>query len=237
MRVDFDEPALAVFAPDKTRLLFPLARVSRVIVTGVVDWSMRALFACADAGIAVVFIAESGEIRCRWLGRVQQKQGFLQLYSELLERNDAVQHYQDWFAGMQRMAVRSTARRLGLSDWQLADAESLNKLLLKTVPNEGVFTRNILQGFILSAVLQYLSDLGLDTGDFIVAGGKIQLADDLTAILLWDYYPVLVSWHKKSEIKREMAAWAGLFEQRRQRTEHLLRGLMNRLHQCLRAAG
>ncbi len=39
MRVDYEEPALSITQPDKARQLFPLQRVSRVIVSGSVDWT------------------------------------------------------------------------------------------------------------------------------------------------------------------------------------------------------
>ena len=83
-RVVFDEPALRVVVMDKADQLFPLSRVSRVVCSGVVDWSMSALLACADAGVNVLFLAKNGELRGRWLGQSQQRQLLAQRLVDLL---------------------------------------------------------------------------------------------------------------------------------------------------------
>ncbi|WP_305908192.1 CRISPR-associated endonuclease Cas1 [Methylomarinum sp. Ch1-1] len=234
IKVEFDDPALAVSVPDKSRQLFPLARVSRVIVSGSVDWSMAALFACADAGISVIFLTDGGKVRSRWLGSLRNRQSFMQNLQEMLQKTDAEVFYRNWYAGMQRMAVRSTARRLGFSDWQLADADCFNGWLDDYLDAEWSAVVGRFNGMLVSAVLQYLGDLGLDSGDDSVAGERFFLADDLAALLLWDFYPPLVCLRKQSGVCPDHAGLVVLFERRKQRIEHLLRGLLNKLHQCLR---
>ena len=233
MRVNFDEPALSIVAPDKARQLFPLSRISRVVVSGPVDWSMSALFACADCGIGIVFLCETGEVRSRWLGKVQSRQNFVQLYVELLQRVDSLQRYQDWYSAMRRMAVRSATRRLGFTDWQEADARTLNAWIQQALPEHCLSVQKVLQGFLLSSVLSYLGDLGLDARSECWADERINLADDLSQLLLWDFYPALFVWVGKGSAEPCQAALIRFYEQRHQRVEHLLRGLLNRLHQCL----
>ena len=65
-RVVLDEPALRIVVPEKADQLFPLSRISRVVCKGVVEWSMSALLACADAGITLLFLENNGEVRARW---------------------------------------------------------------------------------------------------------------------------------------------------------------------------
>lgn len=234
--VEYDEPALVVTEPDKSRLLFPLVRVSRVVVCGEAEWNMAALFACADAGIAVVFMSASGELRGRWLGSLAEKPRLLQQFTELLRGPDASLHYRDWFAAMRRMAVRSAARRLRFADWQTADADSLHHWLQRELPDDWRLAGDILRGFLLSFVIQYLGDFGLDGGETGIDWAGVRLADDLAALLLWDFYPVLVSRHRsfaKAPDKRHLAA---LVDRRGRRVEQLLRGLLNRLHRCLSEA-
>lgn len=233
MRVDYDEPALVVSAPDRSALLFPLSRVSRVVVCGYVDWSMTALFACADAGIAVLFMTESGGVRSRWLGEVENGPLLLSQFGVMLRRPEALPRYQDWYAGMRRMAVRSAARRLRFADWQSATADSLEGWLRRTLPQPWFEAAAVLRGFLLSVVLGYLADFGLESGDSGVHWGAINLADDLADLLLWDFYPLLLSRHGRGDAVPDKQRLAAVLQQREVRCQQLLRGLLNRLHQCL----
>jgi CRISPR/Cas system-associated endonuclease Cas1 len=49
--------------PEKADQLFPLSRLSRVVCKGIVEWSMSAMLACADAGINLIFLHKNGELR------------------------------------------------------------------------------------------------------------------------------------------------------------------------------
>lgn len=231
--VDYDEPALTVSAQDKTRQLFPLTRVSRVVVTGRVDWTMPALFACADAGVAVVFLHDNGEVRSRWLGCVRNRQNLLQLFVDFWQRADALEHYGNWLAGMERMAVRSCARRLGFIDWQDADAAGLKAWLNRFQEEGWQGLDRLLSGFLLAQVLNGLSDAGLDARSDFLHDDRINFAGDISALLLWDFYPALLAWRRKSASPPDHRTLAGFYEGRTQRTENLLRGLLNKWHQCI----
>jgi CRISPR/Cas system-associated endonuclease Cas1 len=100
-RVVFDDPALRVVVTDKADQLFPLSRVSRVVCSGVVDWSMSALLACADAGVNVLFLAKNGELRGRWLGQSQQRQLLAQRLVDLLARPDGLGRYENWYLAVE----------------------------------------------------------------------------------------------------------------------------------------
>jgi CRISPR associated protein Cas1 len=231
MQVDYEEPALQVTMPARARQLFPLLRISRVVVSGYVLWSMEALLACADAGIAIVFIANDGEIRARWLGCNNRRQRLLQSVLDMLQCCDAFDRYQDWLRGMRRMAVRSAARRLGFADWRDADALALEMWLENTgqVGWQGVETR--LQSLLMSTVLAYLGEYGLDARSGGLLQGRLNLPGDLCTLLVWDFYPALYVWqkrcHNQSTGHRDLIEF---YERRSQRTENLLRGTMNKLH-------
>lgn len=233
MTVGFDEPALVVNVPDKTRQLFPLARLSRVLVEGKAEWSMAALLACADAGIVVVFLNDQGEVRGRWLGRPCVESALLENLAALLERSEGVEQYRDWFAGMRRMAVRSAARRLGFSDWKDADYNALESWAQQALTPDWLALRKPIQGAVLTAVLRYLQDVGLDVGSERHASDRIFLADDLAQLLALDFLPMLQSWRRQYGDPPERKVLYGLIEQRSRRLEHLLRGLLNKLHLCL----
>jgi hypothetical protein len=233
MEVDYDEPALAVSAPGKARQLFPLPRVSRIVVTGSVDWSMPALFACADAGVAIVFLSTGGEVRGRWLGCVRHRQNLSQLFSDFWQRADALERYQDWFAGMERMAVRSSARRLGFVDWQEADATGLSSWFAQSQSRLGPDLAQSLAGFLLATVLHALGDAGLDARSDCLLDEQVDFAADLRRLLLWDFYPALSAWRGKCLTPPDHQALIGFYESRSQRTESLLRSLLNKWHRYL----
>ena len=111
-RVVLDVPALRVVVPDKADQLFPLSRISRVVCKGVVEWSMSAMLACADAGINLLFLHINGEVRARWLGQGSERQSLTQRLVDLLARADGFQCYENWYLSMQKMAARSFARRM-----------------------------------------------------------------------------------------------------------------------------
>ena len=234
MRVALDKPALSVVTLENTRQLFPLTRISRVVVSGAVDWSMPALFACADAGISIVFLNESGVVRCQWLGSSPKKTSIVELFSGLLQRQDASQCYQNWSVAMQRMAARSSARRIGLIDWREVDVKVFEEWIKQSLNESWLPIISLLKGYLLSLVLQYLVDLGFDAQCDFILDGQFNLADDLTEMLLWDFYPSLLLWYQRSYQQPERVLVVKFYQQRCQRAEHLLRGLLNRLHQCLR---
>lgn len=233
MRVMLDQPALSVITVEKTRQLFPLTRISRVVVSGSVEWSMPALFACADAGISVVFLNELGLARCYWLGTSPKKSSLVQLFCDLFQRLDAVEHYQNWLLAMRRMAVRSAARRIGLTDWQEVDLKVFDERLKQSLNKGWLPIKSKLKSCLLSSVLQNLGDLGFDAQCEFLVDGQFNLTDDLTEILLWDFYPALMLWYQRSSEVPDQVLVINFYQQRCQRVEHLLRGLLNRLHQCL----
>lgn len=233
MSVDYEEPALKVNVPNKSRQLFPLPRVSRVIVTGAAVWTTQALMACADAGVPVVFLRESGEVRGQWLGNSRYRRDLVQLFSDALQRTDTADRYQDWFAGMQRMAVRSAARRLGFDDWREADAAVLKAWFERSQSRSWYCVNESIQGFLLSSVLLELGRLGLDARSECWRDQRFNLAEDFCRLLFWDFYTALMRWQTKSQGPPDHQAVIVFYENRLQRTEQLLRGIINKWHRWL----
>ncbi len=233
MNVIYDEPALVVNVPNKTRQLFPLSRVSRVLVSGHAEWSMGALFACANAGVSVLFLDATGEICGRWLGRSCQNYNFLQSLFQLLDNPAALPRYQNWRAGVERMAARSAAKRLAFKDWQTADLNELQVWSKQNLSTDWQQIQVWLQNVVFSSVMQYLQSFGLDANNEFSANTRINLTDDLVRLLSLDFLPALTNWQKKYHAVPEQNELLFLFEQRSHRLEHLLRGALNKLHQSL----
>ena len=233
-RVVLDEPALRVVVPDKADQLFPLSRVSRVVCKGVVEWSMSAMLACADAGINLLFLEKSGEVRARWLGRGGERQSLTQRLVDLLARADGLERYENWYLSMEKLAARSFARRMGLQDWREVSINELRQRLRQNLSDEGAFRANVLKGLVHSEVLEWLPDCGFCSDDEALLTSDLDLASDLSRVLLWDFYPALLA-ADEPDTNTALAAMAMLHHQRSDRLYLLFKSTINKLHQFLLA--
>lgn len=233
-RVVLDEPALRVMVPDRADQLFPLTRISRVVCKGVAEWSMPALLACADSGINVLFLHKNGEVRARWLGIGSQRQSLTQRLVDLLARADGLQRYENWYLSMQKLAARSFARRMGLADWREVSINDLRQWLALTLSDEGASRANVLQGLLHSEMLIWLPECGFCSDDEALLTGSLDLASDLSNLLLWDFYSSLLTADEPGTMK-PLVAMGELYQQREDRSYLLFRSTINKLHQFLLA--
>jgi hypothetical protein len=233
-RVVLDEPALRVVMPDMADQLFPLTRISRVVCKGVVEWSMSALLACADVGINLLFLEKNGEVRARWLGRGNARQSLTQRLVDLLARADGVQRYENWYLSMQKLAARNFARRMGLVEWREVSINELRQRLALSLSDVGQYRANLLQGVLQSELLSLLPECGFCSDDEALLTSDLDLAADLSKLLLWDFYPALLA-TDDPDTTMTLAAMAMLYQQRADRFYLLFRGTINKLHQFLLA--
>ncbi len=233
-RVVLDEPALRVVVPDKADQLFPLSRISRVVCKGVVEWPMSALLACADAGINLLFLEKNGEVRARWLGRGGERQSLTQRLVDLLARADGEQRYENWYLSMQKLAARSFARRMGLVEWREVSINELHQRLALSLSDEKAFRANVLQGLLHSELLNWLPECGFCSDDEALLTSDLDLAADLSKLLLWDFYPALLAADEPDE-STALAAMAVLLQQRSDRFYLLFKSTISKLHQFLLA--
>lgn len=234
-RVVFDEPALRVVMPDKADQLFPLSRISRVVCKGVVDWSMSAMLACADAGINLLFLQKNGEVRARWLGRGSERQFLTQRLVDLLVRADGLERYENWYLSMQKLAARSFARRIGLVEWREISINELRQRLSLSLSMKAQHHANLLQGLLHSELLSLLLDCGFCSDDETLLSSNLDLALDISQLLIWDFYPSLLTADEADDGLPSLAAMAALYQERADRFYLLFRSTINKLHQFLLA--
>lgn len=231
-RVVLDEPALRVSVADKADQLFPMSRVSRVVCKGVVDWSMSALLACADAGITVLFLQKNGELRARWLGRASQRQSLTQRLLDLMARTDGPGLIENWTLAMEKMAARSFARRIGLLNWREVPVPTLRRQLFVSLAGEGRNRANLLENILHAELLVWLPEAGFAGDDEAIMASNLDLAVFLSRLLMWDFYPLLLD-SDATASEAPMQAMARLFQQRADRGYLLFRSAINKLHQFL----
>ncbi|EIC29981.1 CRISPR-associated endonuclease Cas1 [Methylomicrobium album] len=231
-RVVLDEPALRVSLPEKADQLFPLSRISRVVCKGVVEWSMSALLACADAGIFVLFLEKNGELRARWSGRGGERQATAQRLVDLLARADGPALYENWMRSMEKLAARSFARRAGMADWREAPVIGLRFQLADGLGPEGRHHAHLLLSLLHAELLLWLPEAGFG-GDEALQDGELDLAAFLSRLLLWDFYPLLLGGEMETGGEPPMQAMASLFHQCEDRCYLLFRSTINKLHQFL----
>jgi len=233
-RVVLDEPALRVVVPDKADQLFPLSRISRVVCKGVVEWSMSALLACADAGINLLFLQKTGEVRARWMGFGIARQSLTQRLVDLLARADGMQRYENWYLSMQKLAARSFARRMGVTEWREVSINELKHQLALSLSDDGQYRANLQQGLLHSELLIWLPECGFSSDDETLLTGDLDLASDLSKLLLWDFYPTLLATDEPDNVMA-LAAMAELNQQRADRSYLLFRSTISKLQQFLLA--
>lgn len=231
-RVVLDEPALRISLTDKADQLFPLSRVSRVVCKGVVEWSMSALLACADAGISVLFLEKNGELRARWLGCVSERQSLTQRLLDLLARADGPWLYENWTLAMEKMAARSFARRIGMPDWREVPVATLRRQVFVSLDSEGRHRANLLENMLHAELLVWLPEAGLCGDDEAIMASDPDLAVFISRLLMWDFYPLLLDTRAESDAS-PMLAVARIFQQRADRVYLLFRSTINKFHQFL----
>lgn len=232
-RVTWDDPALRIIVPDRADQLFPLSRISRVVCLGGVEWSMQALLACADAGIQLLFLEKNGEIRARWLGQSGKRQRLTQRLIDLLSRAGGPALYANWLLSMEKLAARSCARRIGVCDWRERPAVELHQQIRHALGQNGRHHATLIQNILYSELLIWLPECDFERDNEILLSMELDLAADLSQLLLWDYYIALLDPDAVERGGNSLQVTAELFQQRQERCYRLFRGSINKLHQFL----
>ena len=193
LRVALDGPALCIRRPAKATVLYPLARLARVVSRGAVNWDCEALLGCAEAGVPVVFLHRDGTVRGYLFGggRLGRDPHDL-LYTRLrarLTRPGGMARYGAWRDGMTRAAIRVLGQRLGLA---LAnhEAESLRQALARTRrryagAGECALIEGRLRGLSAGLGADVLAEAGLDAARWRALDFNFDLAGDLADLLGW----------------------------------------------------
>lgn len=240
-RVERDGPALRIARPGRAERWFPLRTVSQVVSATQVEWETAALLGCAEHGISVSFLDEQGTVQARLLGRAGERLELRQRLADFLLRPDWRALYGQWLTAVERMAVRSVVRRSGLGWGEPPTGRALRRMFREaalSMDAVDAYERigGVVHGLLLALITQALADQGIG-GDF-EGVDDLQLAEDLTGVVFWDFQLARMAWledclrdgRRDLPGREEIVAF---FEARRQRTQRLADGLVNRLHRWL----
>ena len=235
--VDLEDPALKISVPDQADQLFPLQRISRVIVSGGVQWHTDALLACANQGITVTFLDENGDVIARWLGKSLERQRFLQRLSDLISRADGQELYDSWYQGMERMVVQSAAKSLLKQSHRVVTADELQAFLneqqqnLTIQPVKAVY--DSIGGLVFAQVVQLFHENGLNAESELLHEQWLDLPRDFAKLLLWDLQIPLLIWLESSTVIPNFRKRVEFYDARSTRISRLCQGLTNKLHRWL----
>lgn len=127
--VRLDGPALRVCVPGEADRLFPLRRLSRVLVSGPVEWQTDAILACAGQGVPLVFLDREGGCRARVTGPPgTDVRGLFGRLVALLDRDDGPDRYAAWQRAMAQRARLESFRELP-SRWYDGREVTLRRLV------------------------------------------------------------------------------------------------------------
>lgn len=240
LTVELDGPALRIRQPDRAAMLYPLARLARVLSKGEVHWTCAALLACAEAGVPVAFLDGNGGVRGYLFG---PSSGDDTLYLRLrasLRRSDGLSRYADWRRAMTDHARRALEQQLRQADVGLIPGLAWRGLTpvgpraVGAAPDRVVLGR--LRGPLAGMSAQLLVEAGLNAAR-LADLEPLNLVDDLAELLGWALAePVLTAARRRAEPEsagRDERDWVALVEGRRDEVFRFGRLLLGRLRQWL----
>jgi hypothetical protein len=245
--VCLDGPALCVQREERAEQLFPLQRLSRIYTGTRVHWSSEALLACAERGIAILFVDEQGNIEARLLGRPGERDEMYARFTEFLLLPQAPDMYQHWLDGMRRRIAYWAAVRVD-APAAMRDPRRcrqwIERLAIGYAHRQGdERSRQWLRALAYHWMQSHLLDLGFGAGTELAQIGEPSLARDLAELLMWYIEPARIGWlrrrnlaaqHKHEPVRLPRHAEAvRLFESRNARIAKRGRDITSSLHRWL----
>jgi len=186
--VEFAAPALRVAAAERAATFHPLARLSRVLSRGPVDWAGDALIACLEAGVPVLFVGDDGQLRGLLDPARSDPAGLGDHLRCALESPDWPGRYDNWRHAQQHRLIVHLASALG---WRIADLRpvsvrrQLDQMLLRRWqrPPQRLLAPYV--PLLRASVATELTAAGIDPGISAGTWGGIDLTQELVGLVTW----------------------------------------------------
>ncbi len=246
-RVVLDGPALCVQREARAEQLFPLQRIARVHSSDRVDWSIRALLACAEHGINVLFISDEGIVVARLLGRPGEHDELLLRFTEFMLLPQAGDMYALWLRRMRARIAHWAAARLGAPsgarDPRSCRAWIEHQAIQYAGRRGAERTRQWLRSLAYQWMHAHLQELGFGRNTELGQAGEPSLSRDLAELLMWYLEPPRIGWlrrrfdaarHRRETLRLPRHAdTVRLFESRAGRVAKRGHDITNSLHRWL----
>ena len=227
LQVCLDGPALRVRKQQSDDRRFPLVRISRVVVSGTVDWAWEARLACQESGIVVCFLRADGLPCCQWVGRPSTRSTFAEDWRHFIDSEDSEVSFRQWRIQVRQQATRFCALCLGL---ERRDPHALAVHVGRCAANDPLYraAKRGLYGLAHARSLEELAKLGLSDGNMSLC----LVAPDLTASIQWGLHPRVRDWlPRQSSVT--MPRLTAFFEGSRSTVDFHLRDTLRRLARFL----
>lgn len=187
LTVDLNGPALLVKSETRAPGRFPLQRLSRVIAGQQVQWRTRALLACLDQGIAVIFVDGRGR-PAGYLHAMNEHASRLdQLIRESLSRPDWQESYKNWLRA-EHMRVLQAWRAGQEKAGHIISEQAFQRLVRRHIYQGNRSAQEEHAGFYQAAIAAMLASLfrraGLEPRYWGLHGHALDLIGDLTQVLI-----------------------------------------------------
>lgn len=121
--VDLDGPALRLRQSKATDLRYPLARLSRIVAGQTIQWSPRALWACMEARIPIIFLGKDKEP----LGYVVPAQAHRSRLDDVLQEYVSLDQwslgYNNWLRAERMRALREWYTQRALHGQEISESQ------------------------------------------------------------------------------------------------------------------
>lgn len=186
--VDFAAPALRVAAAERAPTFHPLARLSRVLSRGPVDWAGDALMACLEAGVPVLFVGDDGRVRGLLDPARTDPAGLGEHLRCAVESPEWLERYGNWLHAQQHRLIAHLGSALG---WRIADMRpalvrrQLDQMMLRRWqrPPQQLLAPYV--PLLRASVTAELTTAGIDAAMSSGLWGGIHLHRDLARLSTW----------------------------------------------------
>lgn len=184
IRVRASAEALAVARPGRDVARLPIARISRIIASRLVDWDAEALILCLNRGIPIIFLDTSGHPAGICQPRHLRADSLSTLIESAMDQPTWPQRHENWLLHRRSIILADWRKRqeyIGGSAW-LGDFHAYQRDYVhrNEFPES---TKPEVFGWLLGLVVETLHGHGINTRYCGCQPTPFDLATDLTTLL------------------------------------------------------
>lgn len=237
--VDVESLALRVSCYGQADHYYPLRRLSRVVVTGNIDWTTSALLACLEYRVPVAFRHRDGRLIGHCVSERSNSTGLESLLHQCVDNVESFYAYKNWLAATERHLLLKIAR---LSKQIFNDPRAhvnearIQHSLGQHLPCPLRLFLQQIQAPLASHLSEILEAYGFSDNIHLPLTPRLHPYRDLSRILQWEIY-ALVLGGKFTEVDSQRGWRYNIVQFYQSHTEHLeQRGLqhLNRLWRNLK---